>query len=181
MADINLLPEEEKSQEKFLVVSRRLQMASVGFLVLTALLTVLTLVLYTTFSSRSAQLVGEIEDVSSRIASLKAQEELLVVVKDKASVSLDLLAARVEFANFFNKLANLVPQGVFFTDVRFLSGKAVFSGKAQTSADVAGLVSTLSSARGAEIVSDVAVDALSSDEAGIFSFVISAKLVARQK
>lgn len=181
MADINLLPEEEKSQEKFLLLSKRLQMASVGFLILTALLTVLTLVLYTTFSSKRTQLVSQIEDASSTIVSLKAQEELLVVVRDKTSASLDLLAARVEFANFFNKLANFVPQGVFFTDVRFLSGKAVFSGKAKTSGDVATLVSTLSSARGAEIVSNLAVDALSSDEAGIFSFVISAKLVGQPK
>lgn len=179
MADINLLPEEEKAQEKFLVVSRRLQMASVGFLVLTALLTVLTLILYTAFSSKSAQLVGEIEDVSSRIAVLKAQEELLVVVKDKASASSSLLGNRIEFADFFNKLAGLIPQGVFFTDVRFLSGKVVLSGKARTSADVASLVSALSAARGAQIVSDVAVDALSSDETGIFSFVISGKLVGR--
>lgn len=181
MADINLLPEEEKAQEKFVLLSKRLQMASVGFLVLTALLTVLTLVLYTTFSSKNAQLVSEIENASSEIVSLKAQEELLVVVRDKTSASLDLLAKRVEFGNFFNKLADLVPQGVFFTDVRFLSGKAVFSGKAQTSADVAGLVSTLSSARGAAIVSDVAVDSLSSDEVGVFSFVISAKLVGQPK
>lgn len=180
MADINLLPEEEKAQEKFLLLSKRLQMASVGFLVLTALLTVLTLVLYTTFSSRNAQLVSQIGSASSKIASFKDVEELTVVVKDKASGSLDLLAKRVEFANFFNKLADLVPQGVFFTDVRFLSGKAVFSGKAKTSADVATLVSTLSSARGAAIVSDVAVDALSSDEAGIFAFVISAKLVGER-
>ena len=126
-------------------------------------------------------MVSQIDDAISTIASLKAQEELLVVVRDKTSASLDLLAKRIEFANFFNKLANLVPQGVFFNDVRFLSGKAVFSGKARTSTDVATLVSTLSSARGAEIVSDLAVDALSSDEAGIFSFVISAKLVGQPK
>lgn len=179
MADINLLPEEEKREENFLVFSRRLRLASAGFLVLTALLTIATLVAYTTFSSQNAQLVSQIENVSTKIASFKAEEELLVVVKDKAATASKILAKRVEFANFFNKLANLVPQGVFFTDVRFLSGKVVLSGKAQTSADVAGLVSALSAARGAEIVSDVAVDALSSNEAGIFSFVISGKLVGQ--
>ena len=39
------------------------------------------------------------------------------------------------------------------------------------------MVSSFSSARGAEILSDLNVESLNADETGIYSFVISGKLV----
>lgn len=177
MADINLLPAEERESERYFLLVKRLQVAAVGTLVVTAILVIVTLVMFTTFSTRRASISSQIEDLSSRINGLKAQEELIVVTKDKVANAARLSVARVEYHSLFNKLAAIIPQGVYFTDVRVTSGKAVISGKARSSSDLAGLVSALTSAKGAEIISDVSLDTLSSDEAGIFAYVISGKVV----
>lgn len=177
MADINLLPQEERENEQYFLLVKRLQVAAVGALVVTAILVIITLVMFTTFSSRKAGFSSQIEDLSSKINGLKAQEELLVVIKDKVGNASRLSGARVEYHSLFNKLAAIIPQGVYFTDVRVTSGKAVISGKARSSNDVAGLVSAVTSARGTEIISDVSIDTLSSDETGIFSYVISGKVI----
>ncbi len=176
MAEINLLPQEERANERMALLSRRLQVFSIGFLIVVAILTIFTLVLFTSFSSKKSELDTQIEVFSTQVVSLKAQEELIVVVRDKASTAQQLVSSRTDFAHFFNELATLVPQGVYFTDVRVAGGKAIISGKGKTSADVAGLVSQLVASRGSELVSDVAVDTLSSSEGGVFAFVISAKL-----
>lgn len=177
MADINLLPAEEKANERYYALVHRLQIASVGILAVTAIVTIVTLALFTSASSRRSSLVSELSDLSFQVNSLKAQEELIVVVKDKVRTSEQLSTSRIEYHNFFNKLAQIVPSGIFFTDFRVAAGKAVISGRARTSGDVASFVSSLTGAAGTELVSDVSIDTLSSDETGVFSFVISAKVV----
>lgn len=179
MSDINLIPQEEKESARAQLLQKRLQVASIGFLVLTAVLTILTLSFFAMFASRREKLIAEAEDNSAAINKFKAQEELVVVVKDKVSVANQILASRVEFSKVFEKFSQLVPQGVYFTDIRVAAGKMVISGRAKTSADVASLASSLVSASGSEVVADVSVDSLSSDERGIYMFVISAKLVGR--
>ena len=176
MASINLLPQEEKAQERFISFQRRLQISSVLFLVAVAVITIVTLIFYTSLSAKRAEIINEIQEASSKIEAQKAKEELIAVVVDKTLLSEKILDARVDYVNFFNKLAAIIPQGVYFTDIKVLGGKAVFSGRAKTSADVAGLASSFSSAGGAEILSSLTVDNLSADETGIYSFVISAKL-----
>lgn len=177
MADINLLPAEERANERYHALVHRLQTASIGILAVTAVLTIITLLMFTSFSSRRSNLVAQLEDLSGTVNSLKAQEELILVVGDKVRVAQQLAASGVEYHNFFNKLAQIVPSGIFFSDFRVSSSKAVISGKARNSGEVASFVASLTSARGAEIVSDVSIDTLSSDETGVFSFVISAKVI----
>ena len=176
MADINLIPQEEKENARVELLQKRLQFSAIGFLVLTTVLTILTLSLFTMFSSRRASLVVQVEDSSAEINRLKAQEELIVVIKDKTSVANQLISSRVEFSKVFEKFSQLVPQGIYFTDIRVAASKIVISGRAKTSSDVAGLASSLVSASGSEVVSDVAIDSLSSGEEGIYMFVVSAKL-----
>lgn len=180
MADINLIPQEERASARVELLQKRLQFFSVGLLVTTAVLTILTLAFFTMFASRREQLYGEVEEYSARINKLKVQEELLVVIKDKSSVANKIVTSRVDFPKVFEKFSQLVPQGIYFTDIRVAAGKIVISGRARTSADANGLASSLVSAGGAEVVSDVSLDSLSSDEEGIYTFVISAKLVAVQ-
>lgn len=177
MADINLIPQEERTNARVEGLQKKLQIYSVGFLILTAIVTIVTLVVFTMFSSKRAQLVSEVEELSASINKFKDREELIVVVKDKASAADKIISTRVEFTEVFDKFASLIPQGVYFTDIRVASGKIVLSGKAKTSADVAGLANSLSSASAAEVVSDVSIDSMSSDVNGTYSFVASAKLI----
>ena len=177
MADINLIPLEEKAQERAEQLQKRMQFASIGLLVFTAIVTLITLVIYTSSVAKKNNLIAQVDDASAKINQYKSQEELLVVSKDKAAAADKLLAARTDFSSVFKKLATVVPQGVYFTDLRITDAKVVISGKAKTSPDVAGLVSALVSAGGSDIIRDVTIDSLSSDEFGIYAFVISGKLV----
>ena len=180
MADINLVPQEERAHERFDRVARRLQFASVTLLVFTAAVIVWTLVAYTRAVTAKNQLVDQISDATLKINQYKAQEELLVVTKDKVSTAEKILTTRAEYDNFLKKLATLVPQGVAFLDMKVGDDKLVVTGRAKSSSDVAGLVSSLVSAKGAEILNQVAVDSLSSDDKGIYSFILSAKMVIKQ-
>ena len=153
MADINLLPVAEKEAENLEVLRKRLTIVSIVLLVFTAVFTLITLGLFTSFASQRSNLITKIEASSNEINSLKATEELIVVIKGKVSAGYKILTARVNFANIFGQ-----------------------SGKAKTSAEMAGLVSSLTSASGSQIISSVNIDSLNSDENGVFSFAISGQL-----
>src|SRR3990167_7876924 len=116
MADINLIPQEERSTERIENAQKKLQFVSIGFLVVTAIVTVITLSLFAAASSKRSNLVAEVEDASSKINRYKAQEELVVVAKDKASTAGQLVEGRVDYTKVFSVFSSLVPQGVYFTD-----------------------------------------------------------------
>lgn len=180
MADINLIPQEEKASERVESMQKRLQIFSVVFLIICAIAAVVTLALFATFSSKRTALVAQVSDSSAKIDSFKSQEELLVVISDKTSVASTLLTSRTDLADFFKKLAALLPQGVYFSDIRIAEGKISLSGKARSSSEIAGLATSLTSSEGAKIVVGVSIDSLSSDESGAYSFVASAKLAGFQ-
>ena len=179
MADINLLPAEERNARTFEVAQGKLTLVSAIFLIVTAVFTMGTLGFFVTLTTQRSQLLSQIEEASARINSLKSAEELVVVTKGKVSTASKILSARVNFAGFFEKLAVLVPQGVYFSDVRFTGSRISLVGKAKTSSDISGFVGTLVSPAGSQIVSNVSVDSLSSDESGVYSFSMSAQLAAK--
>ncbi|OGD89108.1 hypothetical protein A3F45_04190 [Candidatus Curtissbacteria bacterium RIFCSPHIGHO2_12_FULL_41_17] len=176
MADINLLPQEEREHEQFQILQKRLSVASISLLAITAILTLLILVVYTSSVSKRSNLVTQIEASSKRIEDMKAGEELIVVVKEKAQAGDKILSNRTNHSAIFEKLATLIPTGVYFTDVKFTPEKAAISGKASSSANVAGLISSLLSPEGAKIFSSVTMDSLSSDESGVFTFSMTVQL-----
>jgi len=178
MADINLLPQEEKSAENIELLRKRLTVVSIVLLVGVSAFTLVTLGLFTSFASKRSNLISKVEQISGQINSFKATEELVVVVKGKVSSAEKVLSSRINYSNIFDQLSQLVPAGVYFSDMKFSSGKLIVSGKAKSSADVAGLVSSLVSGRGAQIVSNVTIDSLSADDSGVYSFIISSQLVA---
>ncbi|MBI2599184.1 PilN domain-containing protein [Candidatus Curtissbacteria bacterium] len=177
MTDINLMPAEEKSAESFENLYKKVLVAASGFLVLVALATLIILGVSSVLSAQRSDLVTRVEQSAGTIEGLKSTEELEVVVKQKVAAADKILMARSSLGDVFQRLVQLVPQGVFFTDMRFSGVKVVISGRAKTSADVAGFITQLVSARGNEIFSGVTVESLSSDDSGIYSFVLSAQLV----
>jgi len=181
MADINLLPVEEKAQESFLQLQKKLSLASAVVLGVVAVFTVVTLLFFTSFSKQRAGLIADIEKSTSKINDLKAREELFVVVKAKAQSADSILAGRVDHVKILEEFSKLVPQGVYFTDMKFGQSKINFSGKGRSSADVAGLVSSLLSTEGSKLVSGISVDSLSSDETGVYVFAMSAQLAGLQQ
>jgi|SRR3989344_2493139 len=177
MADINLLPTEERTAERIDLARKKLLVVSVVVLVLTAISTLATLGFFTSLASARTTMIKNVEDSTAQISNLKATEELITVVKEKASAANKIILSRGNVSEIFDQLKQLIPQGVYFTDLRISTGKIVISGKAKSSAEMAGFVSALSSQVGDQVVSNVAIDALSSDETGAYTFVISAQLV----
>lgn len=173
MAEINLLPVEERSAENFELLRKRILYGSIGFLIFCAVSALVVLGFFSVMAGSRSALIARVEDSSSTINSQKATEELIVVVKGKAQSADKILAARNDLVQTFNKLALLIPQGVYFSDLKIGGGKITVSGKARSSGDMAGLVSALVSSAGAEIVTSVNVDSLSSNEAGAYSFSLN--------
>lgn len=179
MPDINLVPVQERVTERFESLKKRLSVGSAILLVLTAVFTLGVLVFFTTQVSKRSQLLAQVEDNAQVINSYKSTEELLVVAKDKSSLAEKVLAQRTDYYQTFNGFAKLVPQGVYFTDIKFATGKIVMNGKAKSSAEVAGLVSSLLTPEGSKIVSNVTIDTLTADETGVYTFSIAAQATGK--
>ncbi len=181
MADINLLPIEEKKSETFEGLRKKLTLFSVFLLIFTAISAVVVLAFFASLASGRQRLLSQVAQNSLAIDSYKSQEELAVVTKNKASSAFKLIGARGDQLKALNTLSEIIPQSVYFTDLKFSGGKAVFSGRARTSTDVAGFISALVSAKGAEILSDISIDSLGSSESGIYTFSVSGKLIASKR
>ncbi|HLA04283.1 MAG TPA: PilN domain-containing protein [Patescibacteria group bacterium] len=179
MPDINLVPVQERVTERFESLKKRLSVGSAILLVLTAVFTLGVLVFFTTQVSGRSQLLAQVEDNAQVINSYKSTEELLVVAKDKSSLAEKVLAQRTDYYQTFNGFAKLVPQGVYFTDIKFAAGKIVMNGKAKSSAEIAGLVSSLLTPEGSKIVSNVTIDTLTADETGVYTFSIAAQATGK--
>ena len=177
MTEINLLPVEDKSTETQKGIVKKLSVVAGVVLVATAALALVTLVMFTNLASERQKLNTKIDSNTSEIASFKSIEELITVTKDKASVADKILSARTDQVNVFNQFSQIVPVNVYFTDIKFTGGKANLSGKAKSSADIAGFISSLASDQGAKIMSNVNIDTLGSDQGGVYSFSISAEFV----
>lgn len=181
MPDINLLPEQERSAESFENLRRKLLFFSVAVLLVTGVLTLSLLVYFSVLSSTKSKLIAGIEISTQEIETLKPVEELIVVAKGKASSSSEILSARRDMSDYLKEFGALVPQGLYFSDLKVAGGKLSASGRARSSNDVAGLISGLVSARGSKIVSNVNVDSLSSDEGGIYSFSLNMQVVGKEQ
>ncbi len=181
MADINLLPEEERSAESFENIRKKLLVGSIGTLIITGILTLGVLFYFTSLSSQKDKLIKRVESSGSKIESLKAQEELIVVTKEKAVDASKILTARINMADFFDKFSKLLPQNLYFSDMRIVGGKLTASGRAKTSGDMASFIAALVSSRGTQLVNNITVDSLSSDDAGAYAFVINMQLADNHK
>lgn len=181
MPDINLLPEEERSAEGFENLRKKLLFGSIGALLVTGVVTVAVLFYYAALNAQKDKLISRVEISGGEIESMKAQEELIVVTKDKASAAGKILESRNNMSDFFVKFGKLVPQSLYFSDLRISGSKFTASGRARTSNDVAGFVSALVSASGAELVSNISIDSLSSDENGNYTFVVNMSLTSKSQ
>lgn len=176
MAEINLLPVEEKDAETFSLLQKRLTVVSVVVLVVAVVLTLGTLIFFTKVASDRTKLNKQIDELTFEINSKKNTEELIVVVKKKASAANNLLLGRVDYTIFFEDLSQLVPAGVYFSDLKISGKKITLNGKAKTSAELAGLISEMVSERGTAVVSNLKIDSLSSDENRTYAFSLSMEI-----
>lgn len=176
MADINLLPEEERRSDKVENIKGRVTLVSIVILVLTAISAFVTLAFYTFLTNERTKLLVDVKVAVLEVESYKEVEELLVVIKDKSSSALLITDNNQDKVNLLTEFAQLIPQDVYFKDVNISESDMVLNGLARTSADVAGLVSSLKSSAGSGIVTDVQLSGLSTDSTGVYKFSLSTKL-----
>lgn len=177
--NINLLPTEEKSAESFNSAQKRVLYIAIALIVITGVTTFVILGLFSTEISKRTDYIASVQKSAQEINSNKSKEELVVVVKDKSVDAQKVLDSRINYDKIFGGLAkSFVPQGVYFSSIKFNGAKIAVSGKAKTSADAAGIFSALVSREGSTIFSNVNMESLSSDEKGNYSFTLSMNIVS---
>ncbi len=174
MADINLIPQETAKSEDFDKLRSKLTVISIIILVLTAVGAIVTLAFFAYLVSQRENLISRVEQASATVNSYKENEELLVVAKDKSSTAAKIISSRLDQVNIFTTLAQIIPKNVYFSDIKITAHDTQISGKAKSSADIAGLISSLLSSEGAKVISGVSVNSLSSDETGQYTFGLTA-------
>lgn len=163
MAEINLMPSEERGSEDLNKLQKKLSVFSVVVLAVVALFTIVTLVLFTTSKTEEAKQKVRIEKAEAEINSQQSTEELMAVVGEKVQIADKAISTRLVYTDILNKLASLMPQNVYFGDLKIEGNKITTSAKAKTSADVASLVSSfVSSEEGKKLFSSVTIDSLAS-------------------
>lgn len=174
MADINLLPSEEKTSDSLNSLQKKLTIFSVLVLAVVAVFTVITLVLFTTAKARENQLKADIEKSASEVAANKTSEELLTVVSKKAQSANKAISGRLIYTDILTKTAELMPKDVYFSDLKISGSKLSTSAKAKTSADVANLVSSfVTSEEGKKLFSSISIDSLATDADNNYAFSVS--------
>jgi Tfp pilus assembly protein PilN len=173
---LDLIPEEDRKSEDFDKIKSKVTIVAVVILVLTAISAFVTLAFFGYYVSKRQELVERVESAVADVNTYKSAEELLVVAKDKASAAISITTTSGNKVNFLNTFVTLIPQDVFFSDLKLSDADITLTGRARTSADVAGLISSLMSSEGAKLVTDVNINSLSSDATGEYAFGLTAKL-----
>lgn len=174
MADINLLPVEEKASESLSSLQKKVSMLSVFVLAVVAVFTVLVLVMFTAVKSEERKLKSRVELAASEVNSNQLAEELLTVVDKKAESANKVIASRLLYTEILRKTAELMPLGVSFSDLKISGSKMSANATAATSADVANLVSSfVTSEEGKKLFSSMSIDSLATDEENRYSFSVS--------
>lgn len=177
MADINLIPTEEKTSSSLASLQQKLTIFSVLVLAVVAVFTVVTLIMFTQLKGQEADLNARISKAATAVSANQLSEWLLAAVSKKADSANKVLGSRLIYTNVLTKTAELMPQGVSFTDLKLSGAKVTSSAKAKTSADVANLVSSfVTTDEGKKLFSSLSIDSLASDDKGNYTFSVSMDL-----
>ncbi len=177
MADINLIPAEEKTSDALASVQQKLTIASLVMLVAVAVFTVVTLVMFTQTKALETSLNSRISKATTDVSANKLSEWLLSTVSKKTESANKVLGSRLLYTDVLTKTAELMPQGVYFSDFKISGTKVSTSAKARTSADVANLVSSfVTTDEGKKLFSSLSIDSLASDDKGNYAFSVSMEI-----
>ncbi len=174
MADINLLPSEEKSSDTLNSLQKKLTIFSVAVLAVVAVFTVVTLISFTTAKSAESQLKVDIEKATGDVAANKTTEGLLTIISKKVTSANKVISGRLIYTDVLTKMAELMPTDVYFSDLKITGAKISTSAKAKTSADVANLVSSfVTSDEGKKLFSSISIDSLATDSENNYALCVS--------
>lgn len=177
MADINLLPSEEKVSEKLGSLQKKFTFFSVFVMVVVAAATVATLFMFTAVKAEETKLTERHKKAAEEVNSHLLSEELLTVIDKKAESATKARSSRLVYTNILRRTAELMPLGVSFEDLKVDGLKMSAGASASSSAEVANLVSSfVTSDEGKKLFTSMNIDSLSTDKDGQYRFGVSMQL-----
>ncbi len=177
MADINLLPSEEQISTQLAAWQKRISIFSVVVLVAVAAFTVFTLVMFTRVKAEEEKLNARIATAAGEVNANQLSEELLTVVDKKTDTAAKAIGLRLLYTEVLKKTAELMPTGVAFSNLTIDGDEMKASATANTSADVAKLVSYfVTTEEGKKLFASLNIDSLASDAEGKYAFSVSMKM-----
>ncbi|KKR78301.1 MAG: hypothetical protein UU23_C0001G0065 [Candidatus Curtissbacteria bacterium GW2011_GWA1_40_9] len=177
MADINLLPSEEQASSQLVSLQKKLAVFSVFVLVVAAAFSVATLVMFTAAKEKENRLNERIGGAAAQVNSHQLAEELLTVVDKKTDSASKAIASRLLYTEVLKKTAELMPTGIAFANLSIDGVEMKASATANTSADVAKLVSYfVTTEEGKKLFASLNIDSLATDVDGKYAFSVSMKM-----
>lgn len=182
MAEINLLPEEERAKIVREVVKKKFNFFNIGALILITAATIVVFGYWGLVSRTNSKLNQDITQREATISNFAEVETLARLLKNKAAGLVSIFSAQADFGKMLETVATFVPSGVVLSDLTVSeAGKLTLSGEAISSAEFSSLLNAFVDPNlGGRLVSAVSVESLSRDEAGIYKFSISSTLVGGQ-
>lgn len=179
MADINLLPSEEQVSSQLISLQKKLAFFSVFMLLVVAGFTMFTLYILNSANRQKAEIDNRIGLAESEVRANQLSEELLTVVDKKAGSASKALGARLLYTEVLKKTAEIMPTGVSFANLSIKETVMTANATANSSADVAKLVSYfVSTDEGKKLFSSLNIDSLAKGKDGGYAFSVSMKLNA---
>lgn len=178
MAEINLLPEEERKQVETKKVKQKVRKYSSLALIATIIVSVFVFAFWVVLVQQDRQLTTKIDDLSSQIKNLSNVESLARVLKNKLSSIVSISAKSQNFEDLLNNVSQIIPAGVTLSDLTVSDqGLITLTGTAVSASEFSSLVTTLSHQDASRAnFTTVTVESLTRDDKGIYKFAISAKL-----
>lgn len=174
MTDINLLPSEDKVSEKLSSLQKKLTVFSIVVLGAVSVFTITTLVMLTAAKDKEKELKARVRVATDEVTSQQLTEELLTVVDKKVETASKARASRIIYTNVLRRTAELMPTGVFFSDLRIDGLKLSSGSTAKSSSDVANLVSSfVTTDEGKKLFTSMSVDSLATTVDGEYAFSVS--------
>lgn len=178
MPEINLLPEEERKEVAQAKLKRKIAIYSFAALVITIVISFMIFGYWLTLKRTDDRLSLQISNLTSQIQQLSNVENLARTLKTKLAAISGISQKSQNFENLLSDVAQITPPGVTLSDLTVSDQNLItLAGTANSAPEFSGFVTTiLKPGVTAADFSNVTVESLTRDDAGIYKFTISAKL-----
>ncbi len=176
--DINLLPQAQLAEEKRLKLKKRVEIGSVGFLIVSILVIGSLFVYWRILTSQFNQLQEQVKSLESRVNEYGTQEGLQRIFKMKITAAGKTLAERPSFVKSFSLLRDVLPAGVYFSDLTLGSdGKLSLAGSARNSTELNTFFSALTDqSHSGQYFSDINLSSIMGAKDGTYKFSMTLNL-----
>ncbi len=170
--DINLLPQAQLSEERRLKLKKRVEIGSVVFLGACLLIIAGIFVYWRILTSQYNQIQEQVKAAEVKVNDYQSQEGLQRIFKLKITAIDKILKDRPSFVKDFAILRDILPAGVYFSDLTLeSSGKLNLSGAARNSSELNTFLTSLTDpSKGGQYFTDVTLSSVVGGKDGSYKF-----------